>query len=126
MPSIPSTIFTINPDVRNPPITIPKVTSVGLSQGNTQSDIAKTLHVGEATISRDISYLRQQAQENLKTHVQDKLPEEYQNCMVGINQVLKICWEIVNKSRNIINNDNSQTVTITDNKDSVASISSYQ
>ena len=35
--------------------------------------------------------------------------------MVGINQVLKICWEIVNKSRNM-NNDNGQTVTITDNK----------
>jgi hypothetical protein len=35
--------------------------------------------------------------------------------MTGINQVLKICWEIVNKSRNI-NNDNGQTVTMTDNK----------
>ena len=35
--------------------------------------------------------------------------------MVGINQVLKICWDIVNKSR-IINNDNGQTVTLTDNK----------
>jgi hypothetical protein len=87
------------------------------SQGNTQSDIAKTPHVGEATISRDISSLRQQAQLNLKTHINDKLPEEYQNCMVGINQVLKICWEIVNKSRNVNNNDNSsQTVTMTDNK----------
>jgi predicted transcriptional regulator len=85
------------------------------SQGNTQSDIAKTLHVGEATVSRDISCLRQQAQINLKTHINDKLPEEYQNCMVGINQVLKICWEIVNKSRNV-NNDNGQTVTMTDNK----------
>jgi hypothetical protein len=62
-----------------------------------------------------MSYLRQQANKNLKTHVQDKLPEEYQNCMTGINQVLKICWEIVNKSR-INNNDNGQTVTITDNK----------
>jgi hypothetical protein len=29
--------------------------------------------------------------------------------------VLKICWEIVNKSRNV-NNDNGQTVTMTDNK----------
>jgi predicted transcriptional regulator len=85
------------------------------SQGNTQTDIAKTLHVGEATISRDISSLRQQAQINLRTHINDKLPEEYQNCMTGINQVLKICWEIVNKSRNM-NNDNGQTVTITDNK----------
>jgi predicted transcriptional regulator len=87
------------------------------SQGNTQSDIAKTLHVGEATISRDISSLRQQAQEDLKTHIQDKLPEEYQNCMIGINQVLKICWEIVNKSRNADNdNGNGQTITIVDNK----------
>ena len=85
------------------------------SQGNTQSDIAKTLHVGEATVSRDISSLRQQAQLNLRTHINDKLPEEYQNCMVGINQVLKICWEIVNKSRNV-NNDNGQIVTMTDNK----------
>ena len=86
-------------------------------QGNTQSDIAKTLHVGEATISRDITSLRQQAQINLKTHINDKLPEEYQNCIVGITQVLKICWEIVNKSRNINNdNGNGQTVTMTDNK----------
>ena len=64
-----------------------------------------------------MGYLRNEAQENLKSHIQDKLPEEYQNCMVGINQVLKICWEIVNKSRNINNdNGNVQTVTITDNK----------
>jgi hypothetical protein len=78
-------------------------------------DIADTLHVNKSVISRDMAYLKQQAQENLKTHNQDKLPEEYQNCMTGINQVLKICWEIVNKSRNV-NNDNDQTVTITDNK----------
>ena len=87
------------------------------SQGNTQSDIAKTLHVGEATVSRDISSLRQQAQLNLKSHINDKLPEEYQNCMVGINQVLKICWEIVNKSRNVNDeNGNGQTITVIDNK----------
>jgi predicted transcriptional regulator len=86
------------------------------SQGNTQSDIATTLHVGEATVSKDISSPRQQAQINLKTHINDKLPEEYQNCMVGINQVLKICWEIVNKSRNVNNDDGNQTITMVDNK----------
>ena len=85
------------------------------SQGHSQRDIADTLHVNKSVISRDKAYLKPQAQENLKTHIQDKLPEEYQNCMTGINQVLKICWEIVNKSRNI-DNDNDQTVTITDNK----------
>ena len=86
------------------------------SQGHSQREIADIVHVGIGTINRDTTYLRNQAQENLKMHIQDKLPEEYQNCMTGINQVLKICWEIVNKSRNINNNDNGQTVTMTDNK----------
>jgi hypothetical protein len=89
------------------------------SQGYTQSEISTRLQVDESIISRDKAHLRQQAQDNLKMHIQDKLPEEYQNCMVGINQVLKICWDIVNKSRNT-NNDNDidghQTVTMTDNK----------
>ena len=85
------------------------------SQGNSQPEISRTLQVSLGTVNKDLSYLRQLAHENLKTHIKDKLPEEYQNCMVGINQVLKICWEIVNKSRNI-NNDNGQTVTMTDNK----------
>jgi hypothetical protein len=85
------------------------------SQGHSQREIADTIHVGIGTINRDMAYLRNEAKENLKTHIQDKLPEEYQNCIVGINQVLKICWEIVNKSRNV-NNENGQTVTMTDNK----------
>jgi hypothetical protein len=80
------------------------------SQGHSQREIADTIHVGIATINRDMAYLRNVAQENLRTHVQDKLPEEYQNCMTGINQVLKICWDIVNRSRNA-NDDNGQTVT---------------
>jgi hypothetical protein len=97
-------------------LVLAKIQSIELSsQGYTQSEISKSLQVDESVISRDRAYLRQGAQENLKTHIQDKLPEEYQNCMVGINQVLKICWEIVNKSRNV-NNDNGRTVTKTDNK----------
>ena len=87
------------------------------SQGHSQREIADTIHVGIGTINRDMTYLRNEAQENLKTHIQQKLPEEYQNCMTGINQVLKICWEIVNKSRNMDNaNGNGQTVTMIDNK----------
>jgi hypothetical protein len=86
------------------------------SQGHSQREIADTIHVGIGTINRDMAYLRNEAQENLKTHIQDKLPEEYQKCMTGINQVLKICWEIVNKSRNANNDNNGPTVTITDNK----------
>ena len=86
------------------------------SQGHSQREIADTIHVGIGTINRDMTYLRNEAQENLKSHIQDKLPEEYQNCMTGLNQVLKICWEIVNKSRNASNDNSGQTVTMTDNK----------
>ena len=85
------------------------------SQGYSQIEIATNLQMDKSIISRDSAYLRQQAQDNLKMHIQDKLPEEYQKCIVGINQVLKICWDIVNKSRNVDNNS-GQTVTMTDNK----------
>ena len=87
------------------------------SQGHSQPEIARILQISQPTVNRDIGYLRGQVRENLQKHIQDKLPEEYQNCMTGINQVLKICWEIINKFRNINkDNDNHQTVTITDNK----------
>ena len=85
------------------------------SQGHSQPEIARILQISQPTVNRDIGYLRGQARQNLQKHIQDKLPEEYQNCMTGINQVLKICWEIVNKFRNF-NNDNGQTVTMIDNK----------
>ena len=83
---------------------------------DSQRDIASTLQVGLGTVNKDILFLRHLSQENLQHHIHERIPEEYQNCMVGINQVLKICWEIVNKSRNVNNNDNGHTVTMTDNK----------
>jgi hypothetical protein len=87
------------------------------SQGYSQIEIATNLQMDKSIISRDLASLRLQAQDNLKMHIQDKLPEEYRNCMTGINQVLKISWDIVNRSRNVNNNDNDgQKVTITDNK----------
>ena len=88
------------------------------SQGHSQPEIARILQISQPTVNRDIGYLRGQARQNLQKHIQDKLPEEYQNCMTGINQVLKICWDIVNKSRNVTNNDNNGKIvtTMTDNK----------
>jgi hypothetical protein len=85
------------------------------SQGYSQIEIATDLQIDKSVICRDLVYLRQQANENLKTYIHDKLPKEYQNCMTGINQVLKICWEFVNKTKSV-KNDDGQTVTTTDNK----------
>jgi transposase len=49
------------------------------SQGHSQPEIATILQVGLGTVSR--RYLREQAHENLRTHINDRLPEEYQKCM---------------------------------------------
>ena len=52
------------------------------SQGHNQIEIATNLQVDRSIISRNMAYLKQQANKNLKTHIQDKLLEGYQNCMV--------------------------------------------
>jgi hypothetical protein len=65
------------------------------SQGRTEREIAAILQVGAGTVGRDLSYLRKQAQENLKSHIQERLPEQYQKCIIGLNQVLKMGWDIV-------------------------------
>ena len=85
------------------------------SQGRSQPEIASILQVGLGTVSRDILFLREQARDNLSTHINDRLPEEYQSCMAGLKQVLKESWDIADKSKNY-NNDNSQTATMTDDK----------
>jgi Trp operon repressor len=47
------------------------------SQGHSQREIADTIHVGIGTVNRDLAYLNKQAQDNLKTYIQARLPEQY-------------------------------------------------
>ena len=63
------------------------------------------------------------AQENLKSHSQQRLPEEYQRCLTGLNQVLKLSWDIANISKDGNSNDNGQTMTITDDKTRLQALS---
>lgn len=57
-----------------------------LVRGYSQWDIADELQIDQSTVSRD-PCLRQEAQKNLKSHIQEKLPEEYERCLTGMNQV---------------------------------------
>jgi hypothetical protein len=68
------------------------------SQGFTQSDIATVLHVTQPTINKDLAHIRREAQENLRNHIHETIPAEYQKAMTGINQVLRMCWDIVSKT----------------------------
>jgi IS30 family transposase len=68
-----------------------------LVKGYNHYEIANTLQIPRPTITKDIQYLRYQDKENLQNHVQERLPQEYENCMTGINRVLQLTWEIAEK-----------------------------
>jgi DNA-binding transcriptional regulator LsrR (DeoR family) len=68
-----------------------------LVKGVNQTEIAEMLHVSEGTISNDISYLRNLARENIQNHLQDRIPMEYNQCLSGIEEILKYAWVIATK-----------------------------
>jgi DeoR/GlpR family transcriptional regulator of sugar metabolism len=54
-----------------------------LSKGESnQSEIARILQVDKSIICRDIAYLRQQSKENIKSYIDERLPEGYEKCLV--------------------------------------------
>lgn len=62
------------------------------SKGYSQREISQVLQVGLATVNRDISYLRNQAKTNIKKYIDERLPEEYEKCLVGLNAITKEAW----------------------------------
>src|ERR687886_353712 len=62
------------------------------SQGYNQSEISKILQISQPTINRDITYLRQQAKTNIKRYIDERLPEEYEKCLVGLNAITREAW----------------------------------
>src|ERR687886_2090329 len=60
-----------------------------LSKGDSQSEISKVLQVNLSIISRDVYFLRQQAKDNIKRYIDERLPEEYEKCLVGLNMIKK-------------------------------------
>ena len=69
-----------------------------LVKGYNNYEIADTLQIPRYTVTKDIQYLRQQAQDNLQEQIQERLPEEYQNCLTGINRVLRLALDIAEKA----------------------------
>jgi IS30 family transposase len=73
------------------------------SKGYSQREISQVLQVGLATINRDISYLRNQAKTNIRKYIDERLPEEYEKCLVGLNAIKREAWnEAHNTLRNTI------------------------
>jgi hypothetical protein len=68
------------------------------SQGFSQSDKATVLHVDKSIISRDVAYLKRQAQDNLQHHIHETIPAEYQKACNTLNQLLRMTWSIISKT----------------------------
>jgi predicted transcriptional regulator len=62
------------------------------SQGYNQSEISKILQLSQPTINRDITYLRHQAKENIKRYIDERLLEDYEKCLIGLNAITKEAW----------------------------------
>ena len=60
--------------------------------GHSQPEIARMLQVSIGTVNRDLSILRHQAKENIKKYIDERLPEEYEKSLVGLNAILKEAW----------------------------------
>jgi predicted transcriptional regulator len=68
------------------------------SQGYNQSEISRILQISQPTINRDITYLRQQAKDNIKKYIDERLPEEYEKCLVGLAAITKEAWNTANQT----------------------------
>jgi hypothetical protein len=62
------------------------------SKGYSQREISQTMQIGLATVNRDISYLRDQAKTNIKRYIDERLPEEYEKCLVGLTAITREAW----------------------------------
>lgn len=60
--------------------------------GAEQSRIWTNLQIGKSTINRDIMAILQQAKAHIRRYVDERLPEEYEKCLVGLNSIVKDAW----------------------------------
>jgi hypothetical protein len=51
------------------------------------------LQVSIGTVNRDLSILRHQAKDNIKRYIDERLPEEYERCLVGLNAITREAWD---------------------------------
>src|ERR1051326_7498383 len=62
------------------------------SQGHSQPEISRILQVSIGTVNRDLTILRQQAKANIKKYIDERLPEEYEKCLIGLTAITKEAW----------------------------------
>jgi DNA-binding transcriptional ArsR family regulator len=85
-----------------------------LAQSMTESEIAEQLQVTQATISRDIKVLKQISQRFVFDLAKSDLAYYYKQCIDGIEEVTKKCWEIFRDCDNDNTNASNSNLTSKD------------
>ena len=55
-------------------------------------EIASILQISRPTITRDTQYVSECAKQNIKKYIDERLPEEYEKCLTGLNAITKEAW----------------------------------
>jgi glucan phosphorylase len=66
------------------------------SQGYSEREVSEVLKVSDSAVHRDLVFIRRQAKENLQKHIDERIPEELEKAMAGMNTVLKMTSHIAN------------------------------
>jgi predicted transcriptional regulator len=69
-----------------------------LTRGYSQYEIANTLRISQPTISRDIHYIQNDLHKS-KENYGERLFEVYQNSLLGLDELIKKLWIIVDSSK---------------------------
>ena len=76
-----------------------------LAQSMTETEIGKKLKVDQSTISRDIKVLKQMSQQFVSDLAKSDLAYCYKQCIDGIEEVKRKCWDIFNGINNLTTKD---------------------
>lgn len=67
------------------------------SKGMTQDSIAEILKIGQTTVSRDLAYIREQAQKQIQNAIQDEIPRQWLKTRASLQAVQRELWSIISK-----------------------------
>jgi orotate phosphoribosyltransferase-like protein len=68
------------------------------SDGYGVREIAKLLKISHPTVSRDMTWLRHQAKEQIRKYIDEQVPLEYHKTLTGLQNIIKSMSEIIANS----------------------------
>lgn len=68
-----------------------------LAKGYTQQEIADELQFDKSTISKDVKFLREESKERIRTHLEERLPLEYETCLRTLMDTRRRAYAIADK-----------------------------